>query len=334
MEKKDITGFTLAEIEVEVQLLGYSAALAKDISAWIYRRGCKSFFDMEGIPFDLRRKLDERFALTNTLPVKFQESKDGTKKYLFKTIQRNPFESAYMPGVKRNTLCISIQSGCRMGCGFCYTGALGLRENLTTSQIVGQLIAIPEREKINRLVIMGMGEPLDNPDPLFKSFEILNAHWGLAFGAANITLSTVGILPMLGKLIDSRSCNVAISLHSPFPEQRKKLIPVEAEFPIHGIIDFLGQNPLKKPLRLSFEYVILPGINNSIDHAAETVNLLANLSCHVNVIPLNTPKEISNNQEFAREFQRKLNSLGQPATLRISRGNDIDAACGMMAGGD
>ncbi len=327
-----MVGLLCEEIEGIISSFGYKSDLAKKICVWIYHRACTSFFEMDNIPVGLRKMLDNSFSLNLPEYKDVRVSKDGTKKYLFKTHLGKPFETVFMPGQKRRTLCVSSQSGCRMGCGFCYTGALGYCQNLTTSQIVGQLVAIPERKQVNRLVIMGMGEPLDNPDAIFKTLEIFNAHWGLAFGAANITLSTVGILPMLGRLVDSRSCNIAISLHSPFPEQRKKLIPAETENPIHGIIDFLKQNPVKKPLRLSFEYVVIPGVNDSDEHAAETVKLLASLNCHVNVISLNTPKENSKKKAFTKDFQRKLNALGQPATVRISRGIDIDAACGMMAG--
>jgi 23S rRNA (adenine2503-C2)-methyltransferase len=332
MASAKIVGLTLGEIERKLYGYGFNTDYAQEICRWIYKRRCTSFLQMDTLPLDLRQKFEAEFSLALPFFEQVQVSSDGTKKYLFKTVAGNPFETAFMPGEKRRTICLSTQSGCNVGCSFCYTGSMGVVENLSVNDILAQIFSIPEHAAINRLVLMGMGEPLHNPAEVFKALEILNAQWGLAFGSANITLSTVGILPMLGNLVDSQSCNVAISLHSPFAEQRKKLIPAETENPIHSIVNFLMQNPVKKPLRLSFEYVVIPGVNDSNEHAAETAKLLANLNCHVNVIPLNTTREKPDNQKFAKEFQKKLNALGQPATLRVSRGIDIGAACGMMAG--
>jgi 23S rRNA (adenine2503-C2)-methyltransferase len=179
---------------------------------------------------------------------------------------------------------------------------------------------------------MGMGEPLDNPEEVFKALKILNASWGMAFGASNITLSTIGLLPNMESLVESRLCNLAISLHSPFAAQRHELMPVEREYPIEKVVDFFRKNPINKPLRLSFEYIVIPGENDSLGHASATAALLKGLNCHVNVIPLNTARENPQNLLAAKRYQRMLNDLNQPTTLRVSRGIDIDAACGMMAG--
>jgi 23S rRNA (adenine2503-C2)-methyltransferase len=332
MQKQQLIGYTLDEVKSLLDGYGQNPMLAKEICLCMYRRRCKSFLEIESIPLDIRRKLDSNFTIDPTQPISSQHSVDGTFKYLFTTQQGNPYETAFIPGGARRTLCISTQSGCRMGCSFCYTGNLGLKENLSAAQILGQLIAIPNGKQVNRIVLMGMGEPLDNPVSVFRVLEILNAQWGFAFGAANITLSTVGIIPQLDKLVKSRFCNIAISLHSPFPEQRVDMIPSENDFPISSIVKYFRQNPLRKPLRLSFEYVVIPGENDSQDYILGVAELLADLKCHVNVIPLNTKK---NNIQFvsaARSFQQKLNQSGIPTTLRISRGQDIDAACGMMAG--
>ena len=287
---------------------------------------------MDDIPKDLREKLGSDDELFRLHPFEVQYSCDGTQKYLYKTSNGNPFESAYIPGDKRNTLCISTQSGCRMECSFCHTGTIGFRENLTATDIVLQLLSNPNFQKLNRLVIMGMGEPLDNPDEVFKALQIFTSQWGMAFGATNITLSTVGILPELSRFVNSRMCNIAISLHSPFSPQRQEMIPAEKAYPIEQVVEFFRQNLLRKPLRLSFEYVVVHKENDTDEHAAATAVLLKGLNCHVNVIPLNTSKANPESLKAARAFQCMLNDLGQPTTLRASRGQDIDAACGMMAG--
>ncbi len=332
MQKKKLLGYTLSEVELVLTDLEASPLLAREVCTWMYRRGCHSFLQMKSIPSEVRHKLDANFSIEYLQPQSSQTSKDGTSKYLFTTENGNPFETAYMPSGKRNTLCISTQSGCQMGCSFCYTGSLGLMENLSTAQILSQLLTIPQRQQVNRIVVMGMGEPLDNPKSVFSALDILNAEWGFAFGAAKITLSTVGIIPQLEKLVSSRNCNIAISLHSPFAEQRAKILPSEEKYPIESVVDFFRQYPLKKPLRLSFEYVVVPSENDSQEHANGIAELLSDLKCHVNVIPLNSKKSDSSLAIAAKDFQHKLNLQGIPTTLRHSRGHDIDAACGMMAG--
>ncbi|MDX9846883.1 MAG: 23S rRNA (adenine(2503)-C(2))-methyltransferase RlmN [Tenuifilaceae bacterium] len=332
MHKEKLLGYTLSEVELVLTDLEVSPLLAREVCIWMYRRGCHSFLQMKSIPSEVRHKLDAKFSIESLQPQSSQTSKDETSKYLFTTENGNPFETAYMPSGKRNTLCISTQSGCQMGCSFCYTGSLGLIENLSTAQILSQLLAIPQRQQVNRIVLMGMGEPLENPDNTFRTLEILNAQWGFSFGAANITLSTVGIIPQLERLVNSRYCNIAISLHSPFAKQRSDILPSENSYPIENIVDFFRQHPLKKPLRLSFEYVVVPGENDSQGHANGVSELLSDLKCHVNVIPLNSKKSNNTLVKAARVFQQKLNQCGTPATLRLSRGHDIDAACGMMAG--
>lgn len=332
MQKTHLVGLDLKELELLVKNYGFDPSFALDICKWVYRKGCKDFNEMNTIPLMLRQKLDHHFSLKSLTQIKEQNSVDGTKKYLFHTSEANPFETAFMPGAKRNTLCISTQSGCRMGCGFCFTSKLGLIQNLSAGQIIDQLLAIRERSLVNRIVLMGMGEPLDNHNEVFKALKILNASWGIAFGAKNITLSTVGLLHSMKTLVDLRLCNIAVSLHNPFASQRQELMPVEADYPIHKVVEFFKENPLKKPLRLSFEYVVIPGENDSIEHAAAISNLLKEIICHVNVIPLNTSKNNSEHPLAAKRFQAMLNGLNQPTTLRTSRGFDIDAACGMMAG--
>lgn len=328
----ELVGKTLFELEEISKKLGFSQHYGQILARELYRKRIGNVVQIKDLPSIFRAKLLEQHSVVPLNPIKTLVSVDGTKKFLFRTSNGNPFETAYMPSVKRNTLCISTQSGCRMGCSFCYTGKMGLYESLSSYNIVSQLISVSNSQAINRIVLMGMGEPLDNSTEVFKSLEILTSQWGMAFGAARITLSTVGILPELTRFVNSRMCNIAISLHSPFAAQRQKTIPAEKAYPIGQLVEFFRQNPLRKPLRLSFEYVVVHKENDTDEHAAATNALLKGLNCHVNVIPLNTSKANPESLKAAKIFQRKLNDLGQPTTLRASRGQDIDAACGMMAG--
>jgi 23S rRNA (adenine2503-C2)-methyltransferase len=332
MSKEWIIGKTLDELEEIVSNFGFEVRYARELSVSIYKRRCTSFSEINSLPIALRKALDALFSLEPMKTQSIQQSTDGTKKYLFKTAKGNPFETAYMPSEKRNTLCISTQSGCRMSCAFCFTAKLGFNENLSAGEIVSQYLSITEYSAVNKIVLMGMGEPLDNPREVTKALRILTANWGMALGAANLTLSTVGILPKLMEIADMNLCNFAISLHNPFPSERSEIAPAEIENPILKIVEFFRGNPLKKRLRLSFEYVVIPGQNDTEKHAIETVNLLKSLSCHVNVIALNSKTEAKQNEIAARTFQKLLNAKGLSATFRVSRGNDIDAACGMMAG--
>ncbi len=332
MTNRQIIGLNLNEIEAIVARMGYSTNLGRKICTWLYRKRCASFSEMVDIPLSLRNSLSNSFVVSNLKPEKVAISSDGTRKYLFKTLNDNPFETAFIPDSKRKTLCISTQSGCKVGCSFCYTGLLGFFENLDPFHIISQLFSVEESININRLVLMGMGEPLDNFQNVLKSLSILNSQWGIAFGASNITLSTVGIIPHIKTLINSRNCNIAISLHSPFPEERLEIVPAEKDNPIREIVALFQQEPIKKPLRLSFEYVVVPGLNNSQNHAKELDILLKGLNCHINIIPLNTNKTNSSHTADAEAFQRNLKGLGLKTTLRLSRGQNISAACGMMVG--
>jgi 23S rRNA (adenine2503-C2)-methyltransferase len=327
----ELIGKTLFELSGLSEKLGFSHHYGQILAREMYRKKARSIMEVDELPLMFRAKLMEKYTFSLLSPLETLASIDGTKKFLFRTAGGNPFETAYMPFGKRNTLCISTQSGCRMGCSFCYTGKMGLYENLSSSYIVSQVLSVPDYQAINRIVLMGMGEPLDNSKEVFKSLEILTSQWGLAFGAANITLSTVGITPHLGQLIELRMCNIAISLHSALPSIRKEIAPAENKHPIAKTIEILKKYPVKKPLRLSFEYVVVPKANDSDEDAIAVHRLLKDLRCHVNIIPLNTSTANPESLKAARAFQRMLNNLGQATTLRASRGQDIDAACGMMA---
>lgn len=334
MSQAGILGQNIDELIQLCAAVGYGAEEAKKLAYYLYRKSARSFMEMEALPKALRAILDERYTISLHPPIKAEFSEDGTKKYLFKTEKGNLIEAAYMPGAKRNTLCISTQAGCRMGCSFCLTGTIGFHENLSVNEILNQLISLPERGNVNRIVFMGMGEPLDNFENVRKSLEILTANWGMAFGAANITVSTVGIPAPLEELFSLGLCNIAISLHSPFSEERMGLMPIEKRHPIAKTLTLARELSLPKTLRLSFEYILLNGVNDSPAHAFELAKILAGIKCHVNLIPLNGHQSTtlaSPTTKQAHDFQRQLNTLGIGTTLRTSRGGDISAACGQFS---
>lgn len=222
-----------------------------------------------------------------------------------------------------------------MGCRFCMTGSIGFKGNLTSRDILNQLLSIPNSKEVNRIVIMGMGEPLDNFDEVLRAIKILTADWGCAFGKTNITLSSVGILNELENFLNNPVCNLAISLHSPFHEERSNLMPIEKSNPIEEVVNLIRNNPLPKPLRVSFEYVALSGVNLSCSHALAISELLKGIPCHLNIIPWNSHENAKFNTPKDEELQLfivQLNSLGVLTSVRKSMASEIGAACGQMAG--
>ncbi|MHC1702848.1 MAG: 23S rRNA (adenine(2503)-C(2))-methyltransferase RlmN [Tenuifilaceae bacterium] len=333
--KNLLLGKSLNELEKIVFELNGGNDYHIELAKCIYKRNIDHTNELVNLPISFRKVLESKYTTGKYDPISTSLSSDKTKKYLFENSNNQRFEAVYMPGDKRNTLCISTQSGCRMGCSFCLTGKIGYNGNLDTLDILNQIYSIPEWNKINRLVIMGMGEPFDNYDAVEKAITILTSQWGLAFGASNITISTVGIKDQLIKFLQKPFCNLAISLHSPFSKERYDLMPIEKSNPIEEIIELLRLKPIKKPLRLSFEYVALGGINTSEKHAKQIGELIKGLKFHVNIIcwnnhegsPYKTPSEIE-----LKSFMDCLDRNNVLASVRESRGQDIGAACGQMAG--
>lgn len=335
MAKQSLLGKSYEEIERIVHSVGGSTDHARRVAYWIYSQRVPDLLAMKSIPLSLRRALNNDFEIGTYPWQQRAESEDGTAKYLFENPIGQRFEAVFMPGPKRNTLCISTQSGCRMGCAFCLTGSLGFNGNLQALDIVNQLHGIPEGKKVNRLVIMGMGEPFDNLLEVRKSVRIFTANWGYALGKANITLSSVGVVGKLDEFLDTPFCNLAISLHSPFPDERERLMPIEKSSPIRSIIEAIRSKPLRKPLRVSFEYVALGGVNTTHRHAEAVAELLRGINCHLNIIPWNAHEGSALTPPAAgelTEFIRNLDRYGVLTTIRQSRGKGIKAACGQMAG--
>ncbi|MDR1170892.1 MAG: 23S rRNA (adenine(2503)-C(2))-methyltransferase RlmN [Bacteroidales bacterium] len=327
-------GKTLAELPQIVKELSLPAFSARQITNWLYKKNVSSIDEMTDLSTKARVLLAESHSMGTGEPLAVQTSKDGTKKYLFPTLDGKCVEAAYIPDRERATLCISSQVGCRMGCVFCMTARQKMQGNLTATGILNQFRSLPERDQLTNIVFMGMGEPFDNPDELMKSLEILTADYGYAWAPKRITVSTIGILPAVRHFMDNSRCHLAVSLHHPDPEERRKLMPVENKYPVRKIIELLKTYDLNKQRRISFEYIMLAGINDSLKQANDTVRLLSGLRCRVNLIRFHAiPDSLfkPSTDQAIRQFADALNKKGVITTIRQSRGIDIDAACGMLS---
>ena len=237
------------------------------------------------IPEKLKDMLKENFSTGIFPPVASELSADGTIKYLFRTAEGKLFETVYIPDNKRNTVCVSTQSGCRMGCSFCVTAGYGFHGNLSAGEIVNQVISIPGADKVTHVVLMGMGEPMDNLDNVLKACHILTSEWGLSLSPRNVTVSTVGITPGIEKFLEDSRCNLALSLFSPFEEERKALIPAEVKYPVKSILELLKDYPVRKSRRFSLAYVMIKDLNDTDRHLSELKTLIGGSGIRVNLLP-------------------------------------------------
>ena len=334
MEKELLSGKTLQELQKIVSDEGMPTFTAKQICEWIYSKRARSFDDMTNISLKNRQLLVEKFEIGCKNPSHETVSTDGTKKYLFETSRNNSIESVYIPDSERHTLCVSSQIGCKMNCLFCMTGKMGFIENLSTADILNQILSVPETEKLTNIVFMGMGEPLDNLPNVLKAIEIITADYGLAWSPHRITVSTIGIFPRISEFIEKSACHLAVSIHTPFADERLRLMPVQKAYPISDVIAELRRYDFSHQRRLSFEYIMFAGLNDTSRHAEELARLLRGIFCRVNLIRFHAIPEVelnssNENQMFA--FQQILERKGIITTIRRSRGEDIFAACGMLA---
>ena len=334
VEKKKLMGMTLAELQqvaAEVGLPGYTA---KQMADWLYKKHVTEVSEMTNVALAKRSALAERYEVGAYPPAMAQRSVDGTIKYLYAAGEGHFVESVYIPTEDRATLCVSSQVGCKMNCLFCMTGKQGFSANLTANQILNQIQSLPERESLTNLVFMGMGEPLDNVNELFKVLEILTAPWGYGWSPKRITVSTVGAMKGLRRFLKESECHLAFSLHSPYPEERLSLMPVEKAFPAQEVIDLIRHYDFTHQRRVSFEYIVFKGLNDDLKHADALARLLRQIPCRVNLIRFhaipNVPLQTS---DMARmeAFRDRLNAKGVVCTIRVSRGEDIFAACGMLS---
>ena len=333
-EKKCLLGMTLAELTDVVVELKLPKFTAKQIADWIYVKRVTEIDDMTNISIRNRDMLKEGFEVGVSLPIQTQVSIDGTEKLLFKTNEGRLIESVLIPDDERLTLCISSQVGCKMNCDFCMTGKMGFGANLSVNEILNQVYSSPNSEALTNIVFMGMGEPLDNYENVIKAIEILTADYGLAWSPRRITLSTIGVTPMLERFLEESQCHLAVSLHSPISEQRQSIMPIEKKYPIEEVIELLKKYDWSKQRRLSFEYIMFDDVNDSLIYARELVKLLSDITCRVNLIRFHAiPGSLlkTASDDAMVRFRDFLTSKGIISTIRASRGEDISAACGMLS---
>ena len=334
MSKYPLLGMNLVELQSLVKRLGMPGFTAKQIASWIYEKKVTSIDEMTNLSVKNRELLKQNYEVGVASPVDEMRSVDGTVKYLYQVGEGHFVESVYIPDGDRATLCVSSQVGCKMNCKFCMTGKQGFTACLTAHQIINQIHALPERDKLTNVVMMGMGEPLDNLDEVLKALEILTASYGYAWSPKRITLSTVGLRKGLKRFIEESDCHLAISLHSPLPVQRAELMPAERAFSITEMVDLLHNYDFSKQRRLSFEYIVFKGLNDSLVYAKELLKLLRGLDCRINLIRFHAIPGVDLNgadMDTMVRLRDYLTSHGLFTTIRASRGEDIFAACGMLS---
>lgn len=328
-----LLGLSFDEMKQLVQKHDLPKFTANQLVEWLYKKRCRNFDDMTNLSKATRQLLNDNYDTGFHPPIKVQVSNDGTKKYLFH-VKDGYVETAYIPDRDRATLCVSSQVGCKMGCEFCQTGKQGFQTQLSAGDIINQILSLPEFENLTNFVFMGMGEPMDNYDAVMRCLEIMTSEWGLAMSPTRFTVSTVGVIPFMKRFMKESKCNLAVSMHSPFHDERLSLMPVEAAYPISEVIHALRQHDWSGQRRLSFEYIVFKGLNDTKDHVRELARLLGSMRCRVNLIRFHSVPGVSLQSPSDKDmvqFRDKLNDKGIIATIRASRGQDIDAACGLLS---
>ena len=330
----DLLGLTLADFKNIVCEKAYPRYVATQISDWLYKKYVTDCMLMTNLSLNIRKEISGDYYVGANIPSAVQVSKDGTKKYLFDVGNMYAVESAWIPSEGRNTLCVSSQVGCKMGCRFCMTGKQGFQKNLTSGQIINQIISLPERDTLTNVVYMGMGEPFDNIDAVLDSLSVLTSEWGFGWSPTRITVSTIGVIPAMVRFLSESKCHLAISLHSPFDEERRDLMPIQKVYPVKEVIQALKPFDFSGQRRLSFEYILFGGVNDSPEHAQATAGILKGLKCRVNLInfhPFEGSGYKPSKTKSVLAFQEILEKKGIITTVRVSRGMDISAACGMLS---
>ena len=330
---KSLLGMTYAELQELVLEHNLPKFTAKQLVDWIYRKRVTTFDEMTNLSKGTRQLLSENYEVGYRDFVNVQESRDGTKKYLFPA-GRGFVEAAYIPERERATLCVSCQVGCKMNCLFCQTGKQGFEGNLSAGNILNQILHLPEFENLTNFVFMGMGEPMDNYDAIMKALDVMTSEWGLAMSPTRFTVSTSGLIPNMKRFINESRCNLAVSLHSPFHDERAKIMPIEKTYPIREVIHAIRQHDWSGQRRVSFEYIVFKGLNDTSEHIKELARQLGSLRCRVNLIRFHSIPDVplaSPSLDDMVSFRDRLNAKGIIATIRASRGQDIDAACGLLS---
>ena len=333
MEKKKLLGMTLDELKAVATEVGLPSFAGKQMAEWIYGKHVRSIDEMTNLSLKGRSALAEHYEIGCVPPCDSQQSIDGTAKYLFPTDNGQKVECVFIPDDDRATLCVSSQVGCRMGCRFCMTGRQGFGGNLSVTDILNQVYSVPGSELLTNIVFMGQGEPLDNLDAVLKATQLLTDANGWAWSPKRITVSTVGIRKGVERFLSESDCHLAISLHNPFHEERLAMMPAEKANDTRELLELLSKQDWSHQRRLSFEYIVFGGLNDSERHAKELVRLLSPMECRVNLIRFHeipdTPYKGASEEKmiWLRDY---LTKHGVTTTIRASRGQDIFAACGLL----
>lgn len=330
-----LIGLTLEQLKEVALECGMPGFAGMQMAKWLYDKRVTSIDEMTNLSKPARAKLAGKWCVGRTSPLTKAESTDGTVKYLFDGVGGRDIEAVMIPDRDRATLCISSQAGCKMNCRFCMTGRQGWHGNLSASQIINQVLSVEESESLSNIVFMGMGEPMDNLEAVLTTIDILTAPWGMAWSPKRITVSSIGKLKELKQLLDTTKVHIAISVHSPYSDERANLMPVENAYPITEVMKLLRGYDFAHQRRLSVEYIMWQGVNSDLRHADALARLVKGTDCRVNLIRFHAIPGVElrpcSEGEMTR-FRDRLNALGITATIRASRGEDIMAACGMLAG--
>lgn len=334
MIKENLYGKTLNELAAVVKRVGLPGYSAKQIAGWLYKKEISSIDGMTNLSKQARDKLSVDYTFGLSAPVRSSESSDGTKKYLYKVLGEKFIETAYIPDRDRATICVSSQAGCKMGCVFCMTGRQGFQGNLSSNEILNQFRSLPEFKTLTNIVYMGMGEPLDNLGELLKTLEILTGEWGYGWSPTRITVSTVGLLGSIREFLSKSKVHLAVSLHSPFDEERRMLMPIQRTNSVKEVLDVIRSFDFTSQRRVSFEYILFRGLNDTPLHIKELARILNGIKCRINIIRFHAipgSPYVSPDEKATIAFKEKLNAKGILTTVRASRGEDIQAACGLLS---
>jgi 23S rRNA (adenine2503-C2)-methyltransferase len=334
MQKEKLYGKTLNELIGVTKRVSLPGFAAKQIADWLYQKEIHSIEEMTNLSKKMRDLLSNDYEIGLSAPVNVAESRDGTKKYLYKVLNDKYIETAYIPDDDRATICVSSQAGCKMGCIFCMTGRQGFQGNLSSNEILNQFRSLPEFTKLSNIVFMGMGEPLDNITEVLKSLEILTSGWGYAWSPTRITVSTVGLKSTIKEFLEKSRCHLAVSLHSPFDEERRKLMPIQRTSSVKDVLNIIRDFDFSRQRRVSFEYILFKGMNDTPLHIKELARILNGINCRINIIRFHhIPGSEFQSPDMAEtiKFKEALNKKGILTTIRTSRGEDIGAACGLLS---
>ena len=334
MEKERLFGKTLNELIAVTKRVGLPGFAAKQIADWLYKKEIASIDEMTNLSKKTRDTLSADYEMGLYAPESAAESTDGTKKYLYRVLKNKYIETAYIPDRDRATICVSSQSGCKMGCVFCMTGQQGFQGNLSSNEILNQFRSLPEFSNLTNMVYMGMGEPLDNISEVLKSLEILTSEWGYGWSPTRITVSTVGLITGIKDFLEKSRCHLAVSLHSPFDDERRNLMPVQRTNTVAEVLDIIRSFDFNSQRKVSFEYILFKDMNDTPRHIKELVRILNGIKCRINIIrfhPIPGSEFHSPDLETTINFKEALNKKGILTTIRSSRGVDIQAACGLLS---